>query len=136
MQFAREQQVPFLGICLGMQLAVIEFARNILGLKEAHSTEFNEDTQYPIIAMIEEWHDQKGTIEHRDQDSDLGGTMRLGEQVCNVQKESTAYAAYQKELIIELKNRVFLKEKLLFLVLQSQALEGHTIDHLKPQLLD
>ena len=100
-QFAREQQIPFLGICLGMQLAVIEFARHILGMNEAHSTEFNEDTQHPVIAMIEEWRDQKGTIERRDEDSDLGGTMRLGEQVCHVQKESTAYKAYQKELIME-----------------------------------
>ena len=79
-RYARENSVPYLGICLGMQLAVIEFARHVMGWKDAHSTEFNSDTNYPVVALITEWMTSKGEIEKRDVDSDLGGTMRLGEQ--------------------------------------------------------
>ena len=79
-RYARENGVPYLGICLGMQLAVIEFARHVMGWKDAHSTEFNRDTNYPVVALITEWMTSKGEIEKRDVDSDLGGTMRLGEQ--------------------------------------------------------
>jgi CTP synthase len=79
-RYARENSVPYLGICLGMQLAVIEFARHVMGWKDAHSTEFNIDTSYPVVALITEWMTSKGEIEKRDVDSDLGGTMRLGEQ--------------------------------------------------------
>ena len=79
-RYARENGVPYLGICLGMQLAVIEFARHVMGWKDAHSTEFNSDTNYPVVALITEWMTSKGKIEKRDVDSDLGGTMRLGEQ--------------------------------------------------------
>jgi CTP synthase len=79
-RYARENGVPYLGICLGMQLAVIEFARHVMGWKDAHSTEFNSDTNYPVVALITEWMTSKGEIEKRDVDSDLGGTMRLGEQ--------------------------------------------------------
>ena len=79
-RYARENNVPYLGICLGMQLAVIEFARHVMGWKDAHSTEFASDTKYPVVALITEWMTSKGEIEKRDIDSDLGGTMRLGEQ--------------------------------------------------------
>ena len=79
-RYARENNVPYLGICLGMQLAVIEFARHVMGWKDAHSTEFASDTNYPVVALITEWMTSKGEIEKRDIDSDLGGTMRLGEQ--------------------------------------------------------
>ena len=79
-RYARENNVPYLGICLGMQLAVIEFARHVMGWKDAHSTEFASDTKHPVVALITEWMTSKGEIEKRDIDSDLGGTMRLGEQ--------------------------------------------------------
>ena len=74
--------MPYLGICLGMQLAVIEYARNVAGLAGANSTEFDPDTPHPVIALITEWQDRDGRVEHRDAKSDLGGTMRLGGQEC------------------------------------------------------
>jgi CTP synthase len=79
-RYAREAGVPYLGICLGMQLAVIEFARNMAGLAGAHSTEFDPETPHPVIALITEWQDRDGRIERRDAQSNLGGTMRLGGQ--------------------------------------------------------
>ena len=100
-QYAREQGVPYLGICLGMQVAVIEYARNVLGLEEAHSTEFKADCQDPVVALISEWVEADGSREQRDEDSDLGGTMRLGAQPCRLDPESTTYACYQKDVIIE-----------------------------------
>src|SRR5919107_405578 len=81
-RYARENRVPYLGICLGMQLAVIEYARHIAGLDGAHSTEFEPDTPHPVIALITEWQDRDGRIERRDVQSELGGTMRLGGQEC------------------------------------------------------
>jgi CTP synthase (EC 6.3.4.2) len=99
---ARENKIPFLGICLGMQLAVIEFARTVCGLKEAHSAEFVPDTPYPVIFLLKEWIDYKNNVvQKRDETSYLGGTMRLGEYPCKVQKETFTYQAYQKELIHE-----------------------------------
>ena len=79
-KFARENNVPYLGICLGMQLAVIEFARNVIGWVDAHSTEFDSETKYPVVGLIAEWMSATGEVEKRGLDSDLGGTMRLGEQ--------------------------------------------------------
>ena len=101
-QYARENKIPFLGICLGMQLAVIEFARNVCGLKEAHSSEFFPDTPYPVIFLLTEWIDYKNnSVQRRDANSHLGGTMRLGEYPCKVQKDTFAHQAYQKDLIHE-----------------------------------
>src|SRR6202043_1328609 len=77
-RFARENRIPYLGICLGMQLATIEFARNVCGLEGANSTEFNHDTPHPVVALITEWLDRTGSVERRSDESDLGGTMRLG----------------------------------------------------------
>ena len=78
MQYARENAIPYLGICLGMQVAVIEAARNLAGLKDAMSTEFDRDTPHPVIALITEWQDQTGDREERSEQSEMGGTMRLG----------------------------------------------------------
>ncbi len=100
-KFARENNVPFLGICLGMQAAVIEFSRNVCKLKNANSTEFNKKSDYPVIALIEEWLDKKGSVEYRDINSDIGGTMRLGEQECTITKDSNVYKAYKKDAIFE-----------------------------------
>ena len=93
-QFARESKVPFLGICLGMQLAITEYARNVVGLKKANSTEFNPKTPHPVVALISEWKTQDGKIEHRDAASELGGTMRLGAQKARIKKNTLAYDIY------------------------------------------
>jgi CTP synthase len=95
---ARENGVPYLGICLGMQLATIEFARNVVGLQGANSTEFDPDSPHPVVALITEWLDRTGRIEKRTEKSDLGGTMRLGSQKCPVESESLAFSIYGKEV--------------------------------------
>jgi CTP synthase len=99
--YARENKIPYLGICLGLQVAVIEYARNVAGLKGAHSTEFDINSENPVIALISEWTTASGKTEFRNEDSDLGGTMRLGGQKCILQKDSLAYDCYQSEEIIE-----------------------------------
>jgi CTP synthase len=93
-QFARESKVPFLGICLGMQLAITEYARNVVDLKKANSTEFNPKTPHPVVALISEWKTKDGKIEHRNEASELGGTMRLGAQKSRIKKNTLAYAIY------------------------------------------
>jgi len=100
-RFARENKVPFLGICLGMQSVVIEFARNVAGLEGAHSTEFLPNSPHPVIGLITEWQDHEGQTETRDENSDLGGTMRLGAQKCRIQSDSLVFAMYQKDVITE-----------------------------------
>lgn len=100
-QYAREHQAPYLGICLGMQLAVVEYARHIVGLDQAHSSEFNPQTPAPVIALIDEWINQDGSVEQRDVDSDLGGTMRLGGQICNLQAGTAAREIYGSDTITE-----------------------------------
>ena len=100
-KYARENQIPYLGICLGMQVALIEFARNVLKLKDANSTEFDQKTNHPIIALITEWCDISGKKEQRSKNSDMGGTMRLGGQVCKLKKSSKAYKMYKKDEIVE-----------------------------------
>ncbi len=99
--YARERGVPYLGICLGMQVATIEFARNAAHLEAANSTEFDCATPHPVIALITEWRDRSGAIERRDADSDPGGTMRLGEQGCRLAAASAARAAYGKDVVHE-----------------------------------
>ena len=93
-RFAREHKVPYLGICLGMQVATIEYARHVAGLKNANSTEFDAATPHPVIALIEEWKDADGSIQTRDAGSDLGGTMRLGAQSSDVAKDTLAHSIY------------------------------------------
>lgn len=95
---ARENNLPYLGICLGMQLATIEFARNVCGLAGANSTEFDPDTPHPVVALITEWTDRTGRIERRDAQSDLGGTMRLGSQKCPVERGTLAARIYSAEV--------------------------------------
>jgi CTP synthase len=93
-QYARENKVPYLGICLGMQVALIEFARHVAGLKNANSTEFDPDTENPVVALITEWADRAGKIVQRNENSDLGGTMRLGAQTCAVEPGTIAAEVY------------------------------------------
>ena len=100
-EYARENSIPFLGICLGMQAAVIEYARNVLGHNDANSTEFNQDTSSPVIAMITEWMNEDGSTENRDETSELGGTMRLGAQECLLKEGTKAKKIYDAESVIE-----------------------------------
>ncbi|HNQ58882.1 MAG TPA: CTP synthase, partial [Candidatus Desulfobacillus denitrificans] len=100
-RYARQNKVPYLGICLGMQLAVIEFARDVAGLEGAHSTEFDPDTPHPVIALITEWLDREGRVEKRDAGADLGGTMRLGGQTCALAADSLARKVYGADTIVE-----------------------------------
>jgi CTP synthase len=97
-RFARENKIPYLGICLGMQLATIEFARNVCGLTGANSTEFDRETPHPVVALITEWLDRTGRIEQRTEKSDLGGTMRLGSQKCPVEPGTLAASIYGAEV--------------------------------------
>ncbi|MBK1674326.1 CTP synthetase [Ectothiorhodospira shaposhnikovii] len=98
---AREHKIPYLGICLGMQVAVIEYARNVAGLEQAHSTEFRPGTPHPVIALITEWQDREGRVEQRSGDDDLGGTMRLGGQQARLAPDSLARRVYGAEVISE-----------------------------------
>ncbi len=100
-KYAREQKVPYLGICLGMQVALIEYARNVAGMPGAHSTEFNKATPYPVVGLITEWRDADGSVEVRTDESDLGGTMRLGSQNCNLKDNTKAREIYGKAVIQE-----------------------------------
>ena len=100
-QFARENNIPYLGICLGLQAAIIEFARNSLNLSDANSTEFNPATKAPVIALITEWMNTDGSIENRNESSDLGGSMRLGAQECMLSDQSLAKRIYQKDSVFE-----------------------------------
>ncbi|HIC7356855.1 TPA: CTP synthase [Legionella pneumophila] len=100
-QYAREHKIPFLGICLGMQTAVIEFARNVVGLTGANSTEFNKETLYPVLGLISEWMDADGSKQIRDENTDLGGTMRLGGQYCHLAEGTLARKVYGKPQIVE-----------------------------------
>jgi CTP synthase len=100
-RFARENKIPYLGICLGMQVAVIEFARNVAKLEGAHSTEFLPDSPHPVIGLITEWMDAEGQLETRNIHSNLGGTMRLGSQKCRLESGSLTFAMYKKEVIKE-----------------------------------
>ena len=100
-KYAREKKVPYFGICLGLQIAIIEIARNLCGLKDANSTEFKPSTKHKVISLITEWKNEDGSIEKRDKNSDKGGTMRLGAQKAKLKKNSLAYKLYKKTNIFE-----------------------------------
>lgn len=100
-RYARENNIPYLGICLGMQSVIIEFARNVLNLPDANSTEFDRKTPHPVIGLITEWTTSEGSVEKRDESSDLGGTMRLGAQECRLEKGSKVHEIYGDDVIVE-----------------------------------
>jgi CTP synthase len=100
-RYARENKIPYLGICLGMQVAVIEYARNVAKMTDANSTEFRVDCDHPVVGLITEWQDVAGNVEQRDDSSDLGGTMRLGAQECRLEEGSTVFQSYGKAVILE-----------------------------------
>jgi CTP synthase len=97
-RYARENKIPYLGICLGMQLAVIEYARHVTGMADANSTEFNLETEHPVVALITEWLDREGKVAKRSADSDMGGTMRLGSQRCPIKSGTMAQKIYGNEV--------------------------------------
>ncbi len=100
-RYARENNIPYLGICLGMQVAIIEYARNVAHMDKANSTEFDKETPYPVVALITEWIDEEGKVEKRSDESDLGGTMRLGAQLCHLKEGSKVRELYAKDDIVE-----------------------------------
>ncbi|BBP43777.1 CTP synthase [Thiosulfativibrio zosterae] len=100
-QYARENKIPYLGICLGMQMAVVEYARHVAGMADAHSTELNPKTTHPVVALITEWTDEEGQVIQRDEHADLGGTMRLGGQACSLTPGSKMHAIYGADSIRE-----------------------------------
>lgn len=100
-KYVRENNVPYLGICLGMQVAVIEYARNMANMSGANSTEFDESTPYPVVGLITQWQEENGSMQTRDQDCDLGGTMRLGGQECRLSNNSKSREIYAKEVVTE-----------------------------------
>ena len=129
-RFAREQRIPYLGICLGMQVAVIEFARHVAGLADAHSTEFRKDNPHPVIALITEWLDETGSLQQRREGGDLGGSMRLGAQPCRLVPDSLARLTYGKEVITERHRHRYEFNNRYRQPLQAAglALSGHSLD--------
>lgn len=100
-RYARENNIPYLGICLGMQVAIIEYARNVAHMDKANSTEFDKETPYPVVGLITEWIDEEGKVEKRSDESDLGGTMRLGAQLCHLKAGSKVRELYGSDDIVE-----------------------------------
>jgi CTP synthase len=134
-QYARENGTPYLGICLGMQIAVIEFARHKANFIDANSTEFNDQTSYPIIAMVTEWQDQQGNREVRDKKSSMGGTMRLGAQLCQLVPGSLAEVIYQKNEIrerhrhrYEVNNHLLAPLEKAGLLVSGRSQDGHLVE--------
>ncbi|MGZ8186220.1 MAG: CTP synthase [Methylobacter sp.] len=134
-RYARENKIPYLGICLGMQVAVIEFARDVAGLKGAHSTEFLPGSPHPVIGLITEWIAESGQLETRDEHSDLGGSMRLGGQQCRLQPDSLAFQLYQQEVITErhrhryeFNNQYFAKLEQAGLRFSGMSIDGRLVE--------
>ena len=134
-QFARENKIPFLGICLGLQVAVIEFARNMANMKGANSTEFDKNTEYPVIGLITEWQDENGNTQKRDSESHLGGTMRLGGQECELVKGSCSHKIYGADRVIErhrhryeVNNKLIAKIEAAGLIVSGRSNDGSLVE--------
>ena len=134
-RYARENKVPYLGICLGMQVAVIEYARDVAGLSDAHSTEFAPDTENPVIGLITEWQTKEGAVEQRSEDSDLGGTMRLGAQPCDLAEGSLAREVYGEAQVnerhrhrYEFNNRYLESLEKAGLVFSGKSVDGNLVE--------
>ena len=129
-RYARERAIPYLGICLGLHAAVIEFARHVAGLEDAHSTEFCKQSPHPVIGLITEWTTTDGAVEQRSEDSDLGGTMRLGAQECRLQEHSLAHQLYGQEVINERHRHryEFNNHYLEALATAGMVFSGHSMD--------
>ena len=137
-RYARENGVPYLGICLGMQVAVIEYARHVAGWADANSTEFTHDTQHPVVGLITEWVNAEGKIELRDAASDLGGTMRLGGQVCHLKPGTRAHEAYGLDEITERHRHRFEVNNQFVEALESAGLviSGKSADHSLVEMIE
>lgn len=134
-KYAREKGIPYLGICLGMQTAIIEFARHVAHLPGANSTEFDVGTPNPVIALVTEWTGVEGTVEKRQHSSDLGGTMRLGAQVCHLLPETLAHKLYQREEVLErhrhryeVNNGLLLKLEEKGLLVSGRSADGQLVE--------
>jgi len=121
-RYAREHRVPYLGICLGMQLAVVEYARDVAGMADAHSTEFDPATGHPVIGLITEWLDRTGQVEKRSAQSDLGGTMRLGGQPCALKAGSLARQIYGTDSVVERHRHRYEVNNILLAELEAKGL--------------
>ena len=137
-KYARTKLIPYLGICLGMQIAVIEYARNVTRLKLANSTEFDKTTNYPVVGLISEWLDSEGSIERRDPNSDLGGTMRLGSQECILENNSLTRVLYKKSRIQERHRHRYEVNNNLIDILASKGLKvvGKSADKMLVEVIE
>ncbi|VAX77089.1 CTP synthase [Serratia symbiotica] len=121
-RYARENAIPYLGICLGMQVALMEFARHVAGMENANSTEFSPDCKYPVVALITEWRDEDGNVEVRTKESDLGGTMRVGSQQCHLDENSLVRKLYGESTIVERHRHRYEVNNMLLKQIQSAGL--------------
>ncbi|OTA21902.1 CTP synthetase [Xenorhabdus beddingii] len=137
-RYARENKIPYLGICLGMQVALIEFARNVAGLAGANSTEFDPECQLPIVALITEWRDENGNLEVRSEESDLGGTMRVGGQLCHLTEDSLVRNLYGQDDIVERHRHRYEVNNLLLKRIEDAGLRiaGRSIDNKLVEIIE
>ncbi|EMH2394210.1 TPA: CTP synthase (glutamine hydrolyzing) [Proteus mirabilis] len=137
-RYARENKIPYLGICLGMQVAMIEFARNVANMEDANSTEFAPDCKYPVIALITEWRDENGNLEVRTENSDLGGTMRLGAQPCHLSGDSLVRTLYGKNTITERHRHRYEVNNLLLKRIEDAGLRiaGRSVDNKLVEIIE
>lgn len=133
--YAREKGIPYLGICLGMQIAIVEYARHKAGLKNANSTEFDAATPYPVIALVSEWVEEDGQVQKRDQNGDLGGTMRLGGQSCRLKAGTIAHQLYGKDTVVErhrhryeVNNELIVRLEKAGLVVSGRSIDGKLVE--------
>ncbi|MGO2346624.1 MAG: glutamine hydrolyzing CTP synthase, partial [Providencia sp.] len=137
-QYARENKIPYLGICLGMQVALIEFSRNVANMKDANSTEFKPDCKYPVVALITEWRDEDGNVEVRSEESDLGGTMRVGGQVCHLVNGSLVREMYGSETITERHRHRYEVNNMLLKRIEDAGLKvaGRSVDNKLVEIIE
>ncbi|MDC9606943.1 CTP synthase (glutamine hydrolyzing) [Xenorhabdus griffiniae] len=137
-RYARENKIPYLGICLGMQVALIEFARNVAGMVEANSTEFDPECKLPVVALITEWRDENGNVEVRSEESDLGGTMRVGGQLCHLTENSLVHKLYGQSDIVERHRHRYEVNNLLLKRIEDAGLRiaGRSIDNKLVEIIE
>lgn len=137
-RYARENKIPYLGICLGMQVAMIEFARNVAGMAEANSTEFDPECKLPVVALITEWRDENGNVEVRSEESDLGGTMRVGGQLCHLTENSLVHKLYGQSDIVERHRHRYEVNNLLLKRIEDAGLRiaGRSIDNKLVEIIE
>ncbi|ELX8379408.1 glutamine hydrolyzing CTP synthase [Providencia vermicola] len=137
-RYARENKVPYLGICLGMQVALIEFARNVANMEGANSTEFDAECKYPVVALITEWRDENGNLEVRSEESDLGGTMRVGGQPCHLVKDSLVRDMYGEDTIIERHRHRYEVNNMLLKRIEDAGLKvaGRSVDNKLVEIIE